>query len=195
VSLAQHVGQVLRPARQAGAELRDDQAEALAVRAAHHVQHEVGRDRRRRLVDRDRVVAQALLRAARLTVDEVLADQRLLADVAGGVGAERVEARLGDLGLDHRARPRDALRGRPLALALGALGDTELLGHAGLDTADTEVAALGEAEDVVERDPDRPLALLLVGAGQDDRGEAGRNQDEDGCQAADHGLIGPVARS
>ena len=82
VRLAQHVGQVLRAAGQAGAELGEDQAEALAVGAAHHVVDQVGRDRRGGLVDRDRVVRQLLLRAAGLAVDVVLADQRLLADVA-----------------------------------------------------------------------------------------------------------------
>ena len=86
--------QLLRPARQADAELGQEQPEALPVRPPHDARDQVGRDRRARPLDRDRAaLGKLLLRRADLAVDVVLADQRLVADAALGVGAERVEAR------------------------------------------------------------------------------------------------------
>ena len=144
VGAADHAVQLLRAAGQAGAQLRDDQPEALAVGAAHHVVDQVGRDRRRRALGRDPPpVGDPLGRLPEVAVEEVLADQRLLAHVAARVLAQRVEARHVDLGLHHRA------------VGLGP-GDLEVGGLARLDATDLQVAALGQAEGVVHLDLDRP---------------------------------------
>ena len=100
-------------------------------------------------------------RAPRLAVHVVLADQRLGTDLAARVLAEVGEAGLGDLHLDHGL-------GR-LALPLDHV---EVAGHAGVHAADPEVAALGEAERVVELDLVGLAALLARGAGHQERGGA-----------------------
>ena len=92
---ADDVVDVLGAARDAGAELVEDDPQALAVRAPQHVVDEVDGDRRRRLLDRDRRAVRELLGGgAGLAVDVVLADQRLRARLAGDVLAQRAEARL-----------------------------------------------------------------------------------------------------
>jgi hypothetical protein len=194
VRLAEQLVEVLRAAGHTGAELGDDQPQALPVRLAHDVLDEVGRDRRGGVVDLEGVVRQLVLGAAGLAVDVVLADERLLADVAGRVGAERLEAGLGDLRLDDRAGARRAAL-LVCRLADVALGDAELLGDARGDAADPQVAALGEAERVVERDLDRATARLLVRAREHDRPEAHGEHEGEGCDLAEHQRIGPVARS
>ena len=60
-TLARSSGRPARPVPSSD----EDQAEALAVGAAHDVQHQVGRDRRGGLVDRDRVVRQLLASSCR----------------------------------------------------------------------------------------------------------------------------------
>src|SRR5438128_1107133 len=153
VSAAEDLGEVVRAAREAGAELSQDQPEPLAVGTAHDVADEVRRDRRLRVPDRDRGAGPELLRrVARLAVDVVLADQRLLADRARGVRAERLEPGLGDLGADDRARARRAVSDG--VLALGPLRDLEPGGLPGADASHAQVAALREPESVVEGDPE-----------------------------------------
>ena len=83
-------------------------------------------------------VGKPLVRGAGLAVHEVLADQRLRADLAMGVLAQVRQAGLGHLGGHHRDRAPVLLR------------DLELAGLAGPDARDLEVAALGEPERVVE---------------------------------------------
>src|SRR6185295_19080220 len=98
VGAAKRGAEVVRAAVEPRAERGDDQPEALLVRPAEDVVDEVRGDRRAGLVDRNGPAVPQLLRGlARLTVDEVLADQRLRLDVAGGVLAEVVEAGLRDL--------------------------------------------------------------------------------------------------
>ena len=105
VGAAERLREVLRPAREPGAQRRDDQAEALAVRAAHDVVDQVGGDRGGGLLHRHgAALGQLLGRAAGLAVHEVLADQRLRLDVAGRVRAEVVEAALGHLDGHDRLR-------------------------------------------------------------------------------------------
>ena len=116
---AQHAGRLAQPGMRAAqdlldvlgapgqpaAELRDDQPQALADGQPQDVVDHVERDGRGRLLDGQRgAVVELAPRRALLTVDEVLADHRLLAYRAGRVGAERVEPRLGDLQLDARDR-------------------------------------------------------------------------------------------
>ena len=80
VRAPQHLLEVVRAPGEAGAELGDDQPEALAVGAAHDVVDDVRRDRRGGLLDRDRAaVREPLVRLAGLAVHVVLADQRLRA--------------------------------------------------------------------------------------------------------------------
>ncbi len=77
------VVEVVRAPGQAGAELADDQAQAVAVGPAQDVVDEVEPDRRGGLADRHApAVGQPARRRARLAVDEVLADERLRADLA-----------------------------------------------------------------------------------------------------------------
>ena len=88
--------QLLGPPGQADAELRQEQPEALPVRAPHDARDQVGRDRRARALDRDRPASgSSSFAVADLAVDVVLADQRLVADAALGVGraARRSRAR------------------------------------------------------------------------------------------------------
>ena len=81
---------------------------------------------------------QALLGGAGPAVDEVLADQRLRAGLAEGVGAQRAEAVLGDREVDQRA--------------LGAAVDAHAGDVAGADAGDLDVGAVDDAERVVELD-------------------------------------------
>ena len=88
----------------AGAELREDQRQPLPVRQAHDVVDQVEVDRLRGVADRQQVLALALALVdllqrrrrggvdgallGRRALDELLADQRLRADLAARVGAE-----------------------------------------------------------------------------------------------------------
>ncbi len=111
--------ELLAAGREAGAEAVDDQPEAVRIRLAHDVVDEVEVDRRAVAVERQQILARTRLvlgnqlelrrrlgarsaRLRRLTLDELLADQRLRADQAGGVGAEVLEPGLGDLEDDDR---------------------------------------------------------------------------------------------
>ena len=115
---------------------------------------------------------QPLLGGAGPAVDEVLADQRLRAGLAEGVGAQRAEAVLGDREVDQRA--------------LGAAVDAHAGDVAGADAGDLDVGALDDAERVVELDRVGPvLRVLRAGAGRrDDGGGAGGEQQGDDEQAA-----------
>src|SRR3712207_8058011 len=97
----------------------------------------------------------------------------------------RLEAGLADLRGEDRARARRADARRP-ALALAPARDVELGRLAGLDAADAQVAALADAERVVERDLElRPLRLLALERlpGGEHGGGAGEHYDERGCEA------------
>ena len=130
-----------RPARPVPSSV-EDQPEALAVGPAHDVVDEVRRDRRGGLLDgHDAAVREPLVRLAGLAVHVVLADQRLRADLAARVLAEVAEAGLRDLDGHHGL-------GRLALLLL----DLEVGRLAGVHAAHAEVAALDEAERVVELD-------------------------------------------
>ena len=123
-------------------------------------------------------VGQAAVGASGLAVDEVLADQRLRPDLAGRVLAEVRDPRLGHLGGDDRVR----------RLALPLL-EVEARGRAGLDAADAEVAAVHEAEGVVEDEPvaDRVAAGLASRRPTVSAAPAGgRGDDEECCERAPH---------
>jgi hypothetical protein len=184
-----HLVELLRPAGQADAELADDQAEALAVGAALDVVDEVERDRREGALDRDAAaVRQHRPAGTGLAVDEVLADQRLLAHAAGGAAVatralarpELVEAVAGHLDLDRHL------------VRLG-VGEVEVLDLAGADAADLQLAVIHEPEGVVELDHVlRALRVVAVRAGHDERGQA-RAQHEADDGEAPH-CRGPTAR-
>ena len=117
---AQHLAQVARPAGQARAELADDEAEAVRVRAPDDVVDQVERDRRARLRERDPPpVRDPLRRRPGLAVHEVLADERLGPDLAVRVAPEIGEAGLRDLGRHDRVLRGPALTRRsPVVPAL-----------------------------------------------------------------------------
>ena len=182
--------EVVAARREARAELGQDQPEALARGAAQDVEHEVGRDRRGGLVDRDRL-RRGLGRRAGLAVEVVLADQRLRLDLAEDVLAKAGELRPRDGDRDERA-------GRP-ALHVQAL-----------DAADrharrAQVRADRQPEGVVEHDG---VALLVARARdgrrqrRDRRGGDGREHEPEDDDAATeestnagHGPIGVWDRS
>ena len=183
---AQRRVEVLAAAGEPDAELGEDEAEALARRAAQDVEDHVGRDRAGRLLDGDRVRGRAVL-LARIAVEVVLADQRLRLDLAEDVGAKAREARLRHDDRRQRARGR-ALHG-------------ELLDLANRHPGRAQIRALGQAEGVVEHDG---VALLVGGAGRRDRqprarrrrGGRDREQEQQGARAREdpasdaHGPIG-----
>ncbi len=106
---------------------------------------------------------EVLAGPCRGAVDEVLADQRLRARLAEGVAAQRAEAVLVDLEVDQRV--------------LGPLVELDLRDLARAHAGDLHVAALDEAERVVELD--RELAALSSGAPDEGSRGAGAGQDED----------------
>ena len=178
--------EVLRAAGEAGAELGEDQPEALAVGTAHDVAEEVLRHDRRGLLDRHAAaVLQLLGRRARLAVDVVLADQRLRADAALGVGAEGVEARLGDLDLDERlraARPSGASTLNSVVCPARTLPTL----RSPPSTRPNELSNSIQYDLPFEPSPsDAPVAST--------RRRAGAGDDED-CERAPHSF-GSVARS
>ena len=101
---------------QAHPELREDEPEALAGGAAQDAEHDVGRDRRRGLLDRDGL-RRRLRRLAGIAVEVVLADERLRLDLAEDVLAKAGEVRARDLDRRERAGRRaldvEALRRYP----------------------------------------------------------------------------------
>ena len=114
-------------------------------------------------------------RPAGLAVDVVLADQRLRPDLAARVRAEVLEARLRDLDGDHGL-------GR-LALLLDHLEVGRL---AGVHAAHPEVAALGQAEGVVEHDPVGPALGALVRRSGDHEGAGADAGHREHHQEAPH---------
>jgi hypothetical protein len=161
---ADGVVEVLGVARDGRAELGDDVAQALAVGAAQDVVDEVRRDRARGALDADHVaLVELAARLAGLAVDVVLADERLRGDVARRVRAQGAEALLGDVEADDRV--------------LGLAVEVELRDLARADAGDLEVAALDQAERVVELDLEL-LALLVLGRAAGEQHEAGGGRDE-----------------
>jgi hypothetical protein len=169
--------EVVGVARHAGAQRADDEAQALAIGAAQDVVDEVGRHGRRRPADGDDGARlELLLGRAGQAVDEVLADQRLRARLAEHVAAQRAEAVLVDLEADQRV--------------LGALVELDGGDLARAHAGDLEIAALDEAEGVVELDPVHPLVGIRARAGQRDPAGAEARDDEQGDQRAPHGPSG-----
>ena len=149
--------QVARPARDGGAQLVDDQREALPVGQPHDVLNEVGGNRRLGVADGDRRPRlQRLAVLAGLAVDEVLADQRLRARLAEGVGLERAKPALRDLHRDER------VAGGVAAAVDAVLGKLDRLDLSGADAGDLEIGAGDEAERVVELDLVRARRGVVV---------------------------------
>ena len=172
------VVEVVRAPGQACAELADDQAQAVAEGPPQDVVDQVEPDRRAGLADRDApAVRYPARRGARLAVDEVLADERLRADLAAGVRAQVGQAGLGHLRVDDRERVRLAL-------------EVDVLGRAGAHSGDLEVAALGEAEGVVEHDL---VGLGPVVAARGAEGERPRDAGGDHRRDCEEALHGPTA--
>ena len=113
--------------------------------------------------------AEVLRRGAGLAVDEVLADQRLRAHVAVRVGAQVAEARLVDLDPDQRA--------------VGLAVELELRDLARAHAGDLQVAAVDQAERVVELDPVAVARGAVAGAAEDDPERAGDRAARRGCRA------------
>ena len=161
----------------ARAELRDDDPQPLALGLAEDVVDEVGRDRRRRLRDRDpRARLELLPRRAREAVEEVLADQRLRARLAVHVAPQRPEAVLVDAEADERV--------------LRALVEPDVGDLAGPHARDLEVAALDQPEGVVELDPVRVVPRPAE-AGREDHVGAQRRDEAEDDERAPHLPSGP----
>ncbi len=166
---------VLAAGGDADPELGEQEPEALARGPAQDVEHEVGRDRARGLLDGDRARRRAGL-PSRVAVEVVLADERLRLDLAEDVLVEAGEARQRDGDRRERAGRR-------------AL-DVELLDLADDDPLGAQVRALGEAEGVVEHDR---VALVVRRAGRghrERRGARDRERQQGDEQPPDHGPIG-----
>jgi len=154
-----------RPA-DAGAELGDDDPQALALGLAEDVVDEVGRDRRRGLLHRDPPAGLELLRRrAGQAVEEVLADERLRARLAVHVAAQRPEPAAIDAKADERV--------------LRAAVELDLRDLAGAHARDLQVATLDEPERVVELDPVRVLLVVAEPGREDDVGAQGPDERHD----------------
>jgi hypothetical protein len=177
---SQHLAEIAGAPGQAGAQLAHDQPEAVAVGPAHDVAHEVDRDRGAGLLHRHApAVGQPLVGGTRLAVHEVLADQRLRADLAARVLAQVGQPGLGDLGLHERERPAADLR------------DLEGLRLPRPHAGHLEVAALGEPECVVEEQLVGLAAgvLVVLRAHRQGRPAYHAKHQHDG---RDHPLHGPT---
>ena len=177
---AENVAEVARTAGEAGAQLTDDEPEAVAVGPAHDVADEVDRNRGAGLLHgHAAAVGEALVRGARLAVHEVLADQRLRADLAASVLAQVGQPGLCDLRLHEGHRP------------LADLRDLEGLRLPGPHAGDLEVATLGQPERVVEEQfvGLAPGVFVVLGA----HGQGGSAHDpEHQRDHRDHALHGPT---
>ena len=195
VRLAQQLGDVLRAAREAGAELGDDQPQAVAVGPPHHVVHEVRRDRRGRpRVRDDRAVLERLASSRRAGSRR---STRRSATAGGSRTARRSRKALKP-GSVISPSTTAHVRGGPsvgvVALALGALRDLELLRLAGVHAADAEVAALGEAEGVVERHLERSCPSLSSLAAPADHHGRRAGDASTSRTASSRRITGPVPR-
>jgi hypothetical protein len=178
VRAADGVAQRAAVARETGAQLAEDDLQALADRQLERRQHDVGVDRRVRVLERHRrrrAVAGAQLLAPRRAgraLHEALADERLRRDEAVGVRAERREAPV-DLHLDPRV-----VVGR----------DADVLDRAGVDARDPHVLAGDDEGGVVEQRVDavRVAAGLRRGAPARDRDHDGGDQGAGGGGEALH---------
>ena len=181
---------------QARAEVIEDQPEALDLGLAGDVVDEVEVDLLAVVLDRQEVLAGAVLavrdllerrrrlgaRSARLgglALDVLLAEERLRADQAGGVAQEVLEARVGD------AEDRDGLAGVLVAVALDRLTgqrDRDLVNRADRGARDPHVLAVDEEAGVVEVGANlvaAAVAVLAGGGGGDQRGDDAEGQDYD----------------
>ena len=148
---AQHLAEIAGAAREAGTQLAHDQPEAVAIGPAHDVGHQVDCDRGTGLLHGQApAVGEPLVGGARLAVHEVLTDERLRADLAACVLAQVGQPRLRNLGLHERNGPAPDL------------GDLERRRLSRAHAGDLEVAALGEAERVVEEQLVCLAARVLV---------------------------------
>ncbi len=169
--------QVLASAGQAGAQLVEDDRQALAEGQAQDVVDQVEVHRVLGLGHREQVLPGAGLSARNAlerqrrgrprgvglgggALDELLPDQGLRPDDAGGVAAEVVEPRLGDGQDDGRLLDVGgrAFQGERDAVALGYV---QLLDAAHLDPGDLHVLARNDREGAVE---DGPHPVLPPGA-------------------------------
>ena len=160
-----------------GAELVDDQREALTVGQPHDVLEQVGRNRRGGVRDGDgRAGLEHLARAPRIAVHVVLADQRLRSGGARRVGVELAEARPTDRDRDDRVER--------------LLVEVDRLDRAGRHAGDLEVGAGDQSERVLELDLVRAGGAALRGSrGQEHEGDDG-DQDRTAEQDALHLPVG-----
>ena len=195
VGAADDLGELVAAGGKAGAEVVEDQAQALARRHPHHVLDQVDVDRLAVVLERQQVLAVAglsvgdllergRLRAARrprpgrATGDVALADQRLRAQDAGGVGAEVLEARIGDVEHDDRLAVL-------LLFALGAADDlprhrdVDRLDRARVRAGDADVLAGDDERAVVEHGADQ-VGLAVLPAGRHGRRERDRGDQPEG---------------
>ena len=187
VGAADDLVDLLAAAGEAGPQLGEDQREPLAVGQAHDVVDQVEVDRLLGVLDRQQVLALALAaldlaqRRRRLGVDgallrrraldELLADQRLRADLAAGVGAEVLVRRVLDVEHHH---------------GLEVAGDVHRVDLADLDAGDLDVLA-GDHEAGVVEDRAHLVGAAVARAGGDHHGGGDGEQEEDGRDALHQG--------
>jgi hypothetical protein len=182
VRAADRLVEVRAAAGQAGAELVEDDRQALALGQARDVVDQVDVDRLGGALDRQQVLARAALalgdlaqrrrrllalraRLRRRALDVLLADERLRADRALRVGAEVLERGLGDLEHDRSAV---------------VVGHVELVDLADVDAGDADVLPGDEREGVVEDRADLVArgVGVVAGPGAEHRDHGGRREHE-----------------
>ena len=133
-------------------------------------------------------------RQGRAAVDVLLADQRLRADLAGGVFAEVLEAGVGDLHHDH-GLARDRLG---LAVFVGGdlarHRDPDRFDLADVGAGDTDLLALDHEAAVVE-DPAHDVAAVAAAAGGDEDDRDDRGDQQQGAISPFAGFHGPGGAS
>ena len=161
--------EVLRTAREPGAELVHEDRQPLAVRAPQRGEDQVEVDGRVRARERHGRRVPALrderppARRAGVALHELLADEALRADAAVRVRAEGREV-AGDLHLDTR---------------LAVAGQLDSLDAPDLGPGDLHVLARDQEARVVEDRIDAVGAPAAPPARANERGDAGREQDEE----------------
>ncbi len=194
---------------EAGAEIVEDQAEAVRIGLFHDVVDEVEVDRLAVLLERQQILPLAGLslgdllegrgrrrrrspRLGELALDELLTDQRLRPDQAGGVGPEILKSGIGDRHHDH------GLAGLGIAVGPGGLvgaGDVDLLDDADLCPGDPDLLVGNDEGGVVEDRADLVHPLLTAGGGAGDEHGDDRGGADERCEDPSHGPGGTSSGS